>query len=123
MIGKSGIEQVPTALVISALMRLLVTFSSLIRAISISTEWILDGSNIVSSTVRANAGLALDKVNQEVYVTDNVTNTIRKCAYSDITSPTGIYSKPSDSLVMGALAIDQSATYLVWGESNVGPTS
>ena len=83
----------------------------------------LDGSNIVSSTVRANAGLALDKVNQEVYVTDNVTNTIRKCAYSDITSPTGIYSKPSDSLVMGALAIDQSATYLVWGESNVGPTT
>ena len=82
----------------------------------------LDGSNLLTSSIAFDGGIALDKINECLYVYVFGSSTINKYDY-DLNLQSVLLTKPTQSTYMGGLAIDQTSTNLIFCESDVGVTS
>ena len=78
----------------------------------------LDGGNVTSTTIKVE-GLTLDRENQKVIVFNPSTSDIQEYNY-DLTFSRTLYSKVGATANIGGLAVDQSGTYLIFCQQNVG---
>ena len=78
----------------------------------------LDGGNVTSTTIKLE-GLTLDRENQKVIVFNPSTSDIQEYNY-DLTFSRTLYSKVGATANIGGLAVDQSGTYLIFCQQNVG---